>query len=579
MVFNSAPQTPNTYTLFQRFSYPTKHGVHDAIAVSKTTGSRMTSVYTILLGIILGQLWEFAVIAAVHIANKKPSTPNTELNIEVNKYRSRLPELMWLLVERLVGSSNRAPEEGRRVAEEEQGVAEHTTKPKEHVRWFLFFWIILVGAAWGGAPALITVLIPTFILGNGAPVASDSIYFPQVASLSTEPLDNANFVQIQIPSAFRAAGSAFVADSATKKKISVTNPPNVLMKQSDGQPVLEMGYSYSLNARDFGMQHFDGLSLNVQGSCYTEYSWIYTGGSNVVTYNGVSYPVDNYTIFGDAAWTSEMDGWAPRAFFYPGSSTNITTNAGTIVNSTYAILISSVNRTSYYPNTDPWYLTDENSSAPDAHGDPRGYRVKPQRPALSCWETAIWSYQGHNSSLQNLAAIQGLKFPETLQKALEVQLGQPMILSLGQPLGTQALASSANVIDFLFDGGSSSVYNDIYRLVLTAYIATANVLTDSTLHDMSALKLPNLFTSDNITGVAEFVVYSPDVTTFSLVSIILIPLLALTLWVLAKVARHFVEPKEKPKGSARNVRVYSFLASNKPSVSLLCKKVCSLLWY
>ena len=177
-------------------------------------------------------------------------------------------------------------------------------------------------------------------------------------------------------------------------------------------------------------------------------------------------------------------------------------------------------------------------------------------------------------------AIQDLHFPEALQKALQVQLGQPMIVSLGQPLGTQALASSLDVIDFLFNASSSSVYNDLYRLVLTAYIATANVLTDSTLHtNTSTLGLPNLFTSDNITGVAEFVVYSPDVTTFSLVSIILIPLLALTLWVLAKVTRGFVEPEEKPNDNTPIVRVCSFLASNKRSVLFLCKKVCSLVWY
>lgn len=73
-------------------------------------------------------------------------------------------------------------------------------------------------------------------------------------------------------------------------------------------------------------------------------------------------------------------------------------------------------------------------------------------------------------------------------------------------------------------------------------------------------------------GVAEFVVYSPDVTTFSLVSIILVPLLALTLWVLAKVTRGFVEKKEKPQVNSPIVRVCSFLASNKPSVLFLCKK-------
>jgi hypothetical protein len=576
MVFNSAPQPPNTYTLFQKFSYPTKHRVHDAIAVSKTTGSRLNSVYTILLGIILGQLWEFVVIAAVHIANKKPSTPNNKLSLRVDEYHTRLPELMWLLVKRLVGLDKGALEEHQRLAEEGQEV-------KKDVRRFLFFWIILVGAAWGGAPALTTVLIPTLILGNGAPVASDSIYFPQVASLSTSPLDDANFVQMQIPAAFRAAGSAFVANSATRDKISVTNPPNVLMQLSDGQSVIEIGYSYSVTARDFGMQHFDGLSLNVQGSCYTEYGWIFTGGSNYVNYNGMSYWVDNYTLFDNPDhpdWVAEMDGWAPRAFFYPGPSTNIPTNTGTIVNSTYAIMISSVNRTSTDASTDPWYLTNNFSVTPDATGDVRGYKVKPQRPVLSCWETAIWSYQGHNSSLQNLMAIPGLNFPETLQKALQVQLGQPMIVSLGQPLGTQALASSLDVIDFLFNASSSSVYNDLYRLVLTAYIATANVLTDSTLHtNTSTLGLPNLFTSDNITGVAEFVVYSPDVTTFSLVSIILIPLLALTLWVLAKVTRGFVEPEEKPNDNTPIVRVCSFLASNKRSVLFLCKKVCSLVWY
>jgi len=127
-----------------------------------------------------------------------------------------------------------------------------------------------------------------------------------------------------------------------------------------------------------------------------------------------------------------------------------------------------------------------------------------------------------------------------MQLILSRYLGTPRIVSIGRLLGLSALLSSTTSIGNIFDAASSSAFSDLRRLVLAAYIATTNTLTDLTLYPDDAPGRGNGAANLAIDegghvkpGVAEFVVWSPDITTLSVKAIIIIPALSIVFWLLA----------------------------------------------
>jgi hypothetical protein len=204
---------------------------------------------------------------------------------------------------------------------------------------------------------------------------------------------------------------------------------------------------------------------------------------------------------------------------------------------TYAVFISSVNRLSYTSGSDPIYAT----------GDAAGlggttHAVRPGRPALSCWQTDTWWYEGRSSTIVGLnsTALPGLDLSPGLQLILVRYLGPPRIVTIGRLLGLSSLLSSTTSIGNIFDAESSSAFSDLRRLVLAAYIATTNTLTDLTLYPEDAPGRDNgaanlaIDEGGNIKpGVADFVVWSRDITTLSVKAIIIIPVLSLVFWLLA----------------------------------------------
>jgi len=107
-----------------------------------------------------------------------------------------------------------------------------------------------------------------------------------------------------------------------------------------------------------------------------------------------------------------------------------------------------------------------------------------------------------------------------------------MIYTLGSLLRESSLASSSTSFSGIFNASSSSIHDDLERLVYASYIATANILTETTLfiNDNGApndLKVGN-YAQD---GPGEFVVFTSDVVALSVRSLIIIPTLTVTLWI------------------------------------------------
>jgi hypothetical protein len=113
-------------------------------------------------------------------------------------------------------------------------------------------------------------------------------------------------------------------------------------------------------------------------------------------------------------------------------------------------------------------------------------------------------------------------------------LGYPMIVTLGSYLRMTALKSSFTAVSDDFDANTSSIHTDLERLVFASYIATANVLTETTLfpagsNDTIANDIkPN---GTLLPGVSDFVIFSNDVVTLSVKSLIVIPTIAVVLWI------------------------------------------------
>lgn len=108
-----------------------------------------------------------------------------------------------------------------------------------------------------------------------------------------------------------------------------------------------------------------------------------------------------------------------------------------------------------------------------------------------------------------------------------------MVVQMGLNLGTRALQSASAAFDNIFDANSSSVYNDLQHLVLASYVATTNVLEDTTTYGPEKPGIPNLAKYKNGTlkdGVGNFVIYSKDVATLSIQKAIIIPLVLVLLF-------------------------------------------------
>jgi hypothetical protein len=503
MVFSTAEQSPDTYHLWKRFSFPTDDGLKDAFAVSVAWGQGITAVYSIMLELVFAYTLYILIAGVIIATNRKSKSASSTKTEKVTK------EITEIIVKR------------------------ELLRP----RWL---WIIFA-ISFALAPMVLpSIIAPYLIIGNGAPVVAESIYVPQSDYASKDYIHQMQINNLEKPAALRAIGTVQTAGADMDNVVTVTQPKQ-LQDLGGGNTVLEIEYNYMLTAADFGLQRFDGLVLNVQGSCYTEYNWIDT------TETGTIVDTDYYHPYNDPNTldvVSTLEGYAPTAHFYFGSGSNIAPN---VTNYTYAIIISSMERTSFTVGSDPWYLT---SNTPEPASDDvintPVYLVLRQRPALSCWQTDTWTYQGHNASTYYLDSIPGLNFPVALKNVFFREFGVPKIFYLGQYLGPLSLKSSSQVAFYYFDAASSSMYNDMQRLVLTSYVSIANTLTDSTLyHPDEGYSIPNLVTADNSTDVAIFVVYSSDIATIWMPLIIAIPFLALGLWLVELGVRLWLEPWSK----------------------------------
>ncbi|CAK7228901.1 hypothetical protein SBRCBS47491_007066 [Sporothrix bragantina] len=500
MVYSSAPQLASTYKLWHRFTMPIDGGQRDAISVPDYVANQLNSAYTIMVTTMIVNVWCICfALGFFYIMRHNNELGSLSSNLW-NKRASMSDSLMSLM----------------------QKKASHWK------RWWVYPAIGIIISCWVAETVLSIIIPPYIFIDTAAPVNVNAIIVPPNSGTSNSA--TAKLFSLDVPAALRAVGGALVAASDITERVTVTQRD--IGTTADFEPIQEVDYNYYVTGYDLGLQHQSTLQLNVQGSCRTEYGWLLSSD------NSSGYTNDTYAIMGDSKKYGNIslslyDGPSPTAFFYTGE------DGPGIGNTTYAAFVSSVDRVSFTAGTDALYYTGTQQQQ-DAYLGGSDYIVQPGRPVLSCWESNVWSFGDHNSSVIGLndTAMPGLNMPLALQLILARYLGVPRIESIGTELGLSALQSSTTALGTIFDAGSSSAFSDLQRLILAAFIASCNTLTDTTLMSSyfgSKTSAGNLIYGDNnepLAGADEFVVWSSDVSTISVKAAIIIPVVAFISWLL-----------------------------------------------
>ncbi|KAK4249133.1 hypothetical protein C7999DRAFT_30345 [Corynascus novoguineensis] len=512
---------------------PTPSGTKDAVAVTASDAAMLVSAYTFILEHTVMLAWSMLILMAVVICTRRynHAHPSRPFSKKVYQERDSSPlAIFYLSATILIHQKN--------------------------ARSLITMWIF-VSLVWAAARYGFPIVFSGYIrIGNAAPVNPNAVFVPSrnnTGSFSdSSNINNLEIFNFYVPSALRSVGAVDALNQTQNLPIAVDQPETMGVDESGGLNI-RIGYRYNVTGLDLGLQHYPDLRLSVEGSCITEYGW-WAGSSTNDSLHPGAY-LDAYIPFNNPNYTqyvSVYDG-GPRAYFFanPAESTSPT-------NTTWAAIISSVNRTSWFPSEDPWYQTGPNPYYNTNSSMVAPYMVLPQRPMLSCWENDVWSYRGQNGSIADLPTMPGLNLSPGLTAILVDSLGAPMIYLLGTYLQVSALKSSVTALSNIIDAESSSIYSDLQRLVYASYIATINCFTETTF-----FAPPNGFPNEVrpggvlLDGAADFIIFSNDIATLSVRTMIILPVLALALWILSitlvlspvtqRTIRELVPPSEDDK--------------------------------
>lgn len=474
---------------------PIENGTRDAIAVSTDTGKKLLSAYTLMVDLILLQIWSLIVLAAISIFMRKAHSPNIgAASAAIWNSQGSAASVLTLMTKYFM----------------------HMKRKRDRI--FVLSWMFAAASCVALAYA-ISIWVPRFlILGNGAPVQPERIFVP--VDVSGVPIkDLLETLILGIPSSLRAAGSV---NETALQKVNMGEPVNT---SGVNGTVKRIGYGYTITGEEFGLQHAPDLRLNVEGSCVTEYRWLQNSG----TEPGAP-TVDDYILFPDDPNSrferplSLYDGRATTAFFHFGSP-----DSKNPANTTFAIAVSSLNRRSFSQSSDPLYATHASNLT-----DPNPpYEVMPKRPILSCWQNDVWFNKDKQGATFNLSKLPGLNMPENLANLFRQLIAAPMIGTLGNRLGIRAIQSSATSYEQIFDAGASSMEKDLHYLVAGAYIASTRILADTTTIISNSTNIArDPATGKVLPGLADFVVFSRDIATVSVKVLIIVPVVLVFLFLL-----------------------------------------------
>ncbi|KAK0649255.1 hypothetical protein B0T16DRAFT_372167 [Cercophora newfieldiana] len=534
MVFSQITQPDSSYLTWTRFAFPdAERGPVPAFSVSIQWSRYIQSGYTMMSTLIVVNITAIFIAGGLWIYLRGSRAGNQVNDISISLWNKREATHMSV-IDTLFYSRDALK------------------------KWWYYPLVAALLGAWAASVLAGIFMPPRVFLGNAAPVNPSSIFVPPDMNKfqNTIPYDVLyRTYAMNVDTYLRAAGAAYIAAKDVRDRVRV-NPPVSLgtwtgpdpldPKKQRVEQIQRMDYGYNITGAEMGLQRLPKLQLRVVGSCVTNYSWFqHTTKNDKLLF-------DNY----QSQWLKpgNLDSISASCPS-PSARFKVDPNPQQLEgNSSWAVIISSVDRLSYTASDDPWYRTkpfekSEQSRMNITSVKYGNYIVNPGRPVLSCWQRDLWFWGDEgsqkNSSLVNLQAMVGKNLlSDAMVEVLQRYFTTPVAYNLGFALQGSALQASKTTVGKVFSAGASSIYRDLCHIILSAYIATENTLTDTTLYASQSVTgdvppkfdLPNLALNNSTQnprpGVEEFVVFTNKAVALELTTTILIPILTLGSWLL-----------------------------------------------
>jgi len=386
------------------------------------------------------------------------------------------------------------------------------------------FWLLLLAFLWLVGTYAASVLVATeLVSGKVAPANPKKVYIPKFPG--TDSVDLMRLQAVRAPATLRSLGSAEAAG------IEHTIRKRFLFEShlASGASEQYFTYNYTVTAHDMGLQKWYDLKQMVSGRCDVNHTW-FSGTvkeENLDVY--LPWSLKNTTV--GVVFDGERK-TAPyaTALAFPYKDPNFMSHQA--AEHRYGIIVHSSHRASHSVSTDPWYKT-EKFTLPDNDTDarmenPPGNRVMGGRPALSCTQKDVWSYNGRQfKNIYELTAEPSIKLPQGWVEQLRFDFSIPRIIDVINSAGSSSLVSSTTFVSGRFDAASANIPTDMKRLFTATWISTAHTFRNML---MTGAKqgIDNGASQGNDQpekGVDLFVVSTPKVATLRLSVLVSVPVL------------------------------------------------------
>jgi len=540
------PPPDTSYLLTESFYSPADGGDVWAVAFSTGSGSFVTAALTLIITFIFLTIWDIIAVTALLSVRDNPSRRREAAMVTMSNANDPLfacsqmaNYVRCIIFKHRSDPPSSSLKEGEAAPDGEKAAGSWDTA-------YGVIFCLVAFVVFGGSTAL-GVVGPSLVdIGTTAPVRPSQARYPDVVP-NAPAMSLARF-GLLAPAAMRALGSVEAAEVTLRSRVNIIQDMTTLgTDPGSGESIYGLRYTYSLSGVELGLRYGADLSLAVSGSCQTEYGWAVKSGN-------LSDDADVYHLWNrESARVLVPIGdrdirYAPRASFQPHPDMDGRQGP----NYEFAVVVSSARRTSITQGSDPWYATEPRKT-PDSRFNATHW-MKRYRPVLSCKQQDTWTHRGQPlNSIRDLVKAPGLRLAAAIVKVLELAFTTPVVLNLGNASGDSALRSRTTSPNGVIDAKESTMYADMERLLLAAFVASRSTFTDAAMFP-SFGQYPNIFaagTADPEPGAAGFVVSSPGIQTFSLAGLIILPLLLVFLMLVRAVLGLVIKLKLKsavPRG-------------------------------
>ncbi|KAG0634681.1 hypothetical protein HOY80DRAFT_894480 [Tuber brumale] len=402
-----------------------------------------------------------------------------------------------------------------------------TRRKKVDVRnlWWGVLFFFLSYIMWIGHLSAGLLISSQLWMGYFAPVNPSSIFYPNQSALfwdvGMEGVEK--FSLWKNPSTLRALGAVEGSSSTIMRRVHTKR-----LEPPDGQTAslwAGLSYSYNITGVDMGLQSDPKLTLMVEGSCHTDYTWLVNSTDEA----------DIYRIWGGNGTfevkRKEESNLPPMLAFF----IDIERYFKQSLNMSYAMIIDTAGHYSRTQSQDPWYATENFQTNKTGR---KLYQILPKRPVLSCWEAKRWHINGKEVEVSRLKELPGVNLHRFwMEEVFPYEFTVPTVAILGIVAGQSALKSTSFGSSlhslhsfYVLDSGSSGVLDDLERLVRASWISGKNVLRDTTTYDPRDMENSARRPDGSVKpGIGEFVLESRDVGTLSVRLLTSIPIILISL--------------------------------------------------